>query len=73
MRHRVLALLVVALMLVAMLAFAGLAFAQTEEPPAGRGCNGIDTARKHAATERKKGPDPKANPTAHPAPPFGGC
>jgi hypothetical protein len=74
MRRRVLALLVLALMLVAMLAFAGLAFAQSEEPPAGRGCNGIDTARKHGATERKQGPDPtKANPKAHPAPGLGGC
>jgi hypothetical protein len=71
------ALLVLALMLVVMMAFAGLALAKPTQPPAGRGCIGIETARGVSAGRQGppegKGPPPFTDdlPAAN-VPPFGG-
>jgi len=78
MRSRVLALLVLEFMLVVMMDRAGLALAQPTQPPAGRGCIGIKTARGASAGRQGppegKGPPPFTDdlPAAN-VPPFGGC
>ena len=61
MRRRGLALMVLALMLVVMMDLAGLARAQPTEPPAGRGCNGMETARG-ASVGRQGPPEGKGHP-----------
>jgi hypothetical protein len=73
MHGRVRAWVVLGLLVVAVTVGAGPAAAQPGEPPAGRGCHGIDTARAHGAGARRQGPQPSTNPITHPVPPFGGC